>query len=558
MKRRARHSKHKAARLDLELDDLKAIVERAKAALSDKEHAALASAVDTLFFLTQELAAKGASLERLRRLLFGNQSEKTSKVVGKDKAGGKTGAREQDTASSGAKDKDAAGARPKAPGHGRNGAAAYHGASRVNVRHPQLGRGDGCPGCKKGKVYPLAQPAVLVRIKGMAPLAATVYEREQMRCNLCGEVFTAPSPPGVGHDKYDETAASMIGLLKYGAGLPFNRIEKLQRNFGIPLPASTQWTVVERAAKLLAPAHSGLIDKAAQGQVVHNDDTSMKILELTEESRQEILAAAGQRAEDRTGVFTSGIVATIGDHRIALFFTGPKHAGENLGDVLRRRAAELSAPIQMCDALDRNLPGELQSIVANCLSHARRHFVDVVGDFPEECRFLLETLGEVYKNDSDARQRRLDPDERLHFHQEHSGPLMDKIDGWLHEQIDEHKVEPNSGLGEAITYMLNHWTKLTRFLHVAGAPLDNNICERALKKAILHRKNALFYKTLNGAHVGDVFMSLIHSAELNRADPFDYLVALQRHHEDVAKTPAHWMPWNYKHAQAHLAPGPAP
>ena len=350
----------------------------------------------------------------------------------------------------------------------------------------------------------------------------------------------------------------MIGLLKYGAGLPFNRIEKLERSTGIPLPASTQWAVVARAAKLLAPAHGGLCDEAAQGEVLYNDDTSMKILELTKESRREILADAGDRADERTGVFTSGIVATRQGHRMALFFTGPKHAGENLADVLRRRAADLRAPIQMCDALSRNLPGELRTILATCMAHGRRHFVEVVNDFPEECRFLLETLGAVYKNDAIARERALSPDERLRLHQEQSGPLMEKLETWLREQIEEHKVEPNSGLGEAIGYMRNHWTKLTLFLRVADAPLDNSICERALKKAILHRKNALFYKTLNGAHVGDLFMSLIHTAELNGVDPFDYLVALQRHHEAVEKSPADWMPWNYKDALAALAHGPSP
>lgn len=558
MKHRARHAKQPAARLDLKLDDLQGIVERAKPSLSEADHAALLAAVDTLAFLTQELAAQGASIERLRRLIFGSQStEKTSKIFGKQPADGSdaAGASAKNT---GDKNTGDVGARPKAPGHGRNGAAAYSGATKVKVPHTHLHRGDGCPGCKKGKLYPLAEPAVLVRIKGVAPLGATVYECDQLRCNLCGEVFPAPAPAGAGDEKYDETAASMIGLLKYGAGLPFNRIEKLERGMGIPLPASTQWKVVERAAKLLAAAHEGLVDEAAQGEVLYNDDTSMKILELTKESRREILAASGDGADDRTGVFTSGIVATRQGHRTALFFTGPKHAGENLGDVLRRRAAELSAPIQMCDALDRNLPGEFRTLVGNCLAHGRRHFVDVVRDFPEECRFLLEKLGEVYKNDDTARKRALSPDERLRFHQEQSGPVMEKLETWLREQIEEHKVEPNSGLGEAITYMRNHWAKLTLFLRAAGAPLDNSICERALKKAILHRKNALFYKTLNGAHVGDVFMSLIHTAELNRVEPFEYLVALQRHHEDVAASPADWMPWNYKDALARLAHGPSP
>ena len=100
--------------------------------------------------------------------------------------------------------------------------------------------------------------------------------------------------------------------------------------------------------------------------------------------------------------------------------------------------------------------------------------------------------------------------------------------------------------------MLKHWAKLTLFLRVPGAPLDNNVCERALKKAILHRKNALFYRSLAGAHVGDVFMSLIHTAELNGIAPFDYLVALQRHQQAVALDPTEWLPWNYEATLAEL------
>jgi hypothetical protein len=182
--------------------------------------------------------------------------------------------------------------------------------------------------------------------------------------------------------------------------------------------------------------------------------------------------------------------------------------------------------------------------------------VEVAASFPDECRYVLETLGEVYGHEATTREQQLSPDGRLAFHKEHSGPLMEKLQQWLQEQIGERKVEPNSGLGGAITYMLKHWSELTLFLRCPDAPLDNNICERALKKAILHRKNSLFYKTSAGARVGDLFMSLIHSAELCQADPFDYLVALQRHHRDVSKNPDQWMPWNY---QANLPQGsPAP
>jgi transposase len=543
-------------RRELRLEELTGIIERAKREpLSEANYATLKAAVETLAFLTQELEAKGTTIERLRKWLFGASTEKTSAVLDEQPDGEEAGAA-AGAAGAGAAAAAAPSVKPKRPGHGRNGAAAYRGATRVIVPHESLHGGERCPACLKGKVYPLSQPAVLVRIHGVAPLGATVYECGRLRCNACGEVFTAEAPTGVGAEKYDETAASMIGLLRYGAGLPFNRIAKLERGFGIPLPAATQWEVVERAAGLLAPAHEELIRQAAQGEVLHNDDTTMKILELGNAVPEDATGSAD--AEERTGVYTSGIISVGHGHRIALFFTGPKHAGENLETVLKRRAQELPPPIQMSDLLSHNTAGDFETIEAGCIAHSRRRYVEVADNFPAECRYVLETLREVYKHDALAQQQKLSPEERLRFHQEHSGPLMADLEQWLGEQLDHKKVEPNSSLGEAISFMHKHWSRLTLFLRVAGAPLDNNICERALKKAICHRKNSLFYKTLNGAHVGDAFMSLIHTAELNDVEPFDYLVALQRHHEEVAENPSEWMPWNYKETLARLAKGPDP
>ena len=510
--------------------------------------------MDTLAFLTAELQAKGTSLDRLRRLLFGPTTETTRAILGPDAAPPAPGA---DTSPAGAPDPS-----PLAP-RARATAATAPPPTRARPwcrwGTPRCAGARAVPECLKGKVYPLAEPAILVRITGMAPLGATVYARDRLRCNLCGEIFTAPAPAGVGESKYDETASSMVGLLKYGCGLPFHRIEILQRGLRIPLPAATQWELVREAAARLAPAFEELMRQAAQGEVFYNDDTTMQVLALTAAQRQ-AAAADDEDADARTGVFTSGIVVTRDGHSIALFFTGRQHAGENLADVLAQRAVELPPPIQMCDALAANTAGDFDTILANCLTHARRRFVDVVDSFPAEVRYVLETLREVYRHDARARERALSPDERLHYHQAESGPLMAGLERWLRQQLDEHRVEPNSGLGDAITFMRTHWAKLTLFLRVPGAPLDNNICERALKKAILHRKNALFYKTLNGARVGDLFMSLIHTAELNGIAPFEYLVALQRHHTDVARTPSAWMPWNYAATLAELRSraGPSP
>ena len=289
-----------------------------------------------------------------------------------------------------------------------------------------------------------------------------------------------------------------------------------------------------------AVVYEALIQVAAQAELLHNDDTPMRVQSLRRER------AASQDPDSRTGIFTTGIIAQVGPVSVALFFTGQNHAGENLNALLQRRAADLAQPLQMCDALSRNEPREFQTLLCNCILHARRNFIDLRASFPEACRHVLECLREVYRFEAHAREEKLSPLERLHFHQEHSQPVLDQLQQWLQTQLDQKKVEPNSGLGQASNYMLKRWEPLTRFLVVPGAPLDNNILERGLKTAILHRKNSLSYTTLAGARVGDIHMSLIHTCQLNQVNPFDYLMALEHHSQAVAKAPTDWFPWNYR------------
>lgn len=546
-------------RIEIDTAELKAIMARARsAALTEQDLDTLDAVLHTLGFVTSELEKKGASIRRLRKLIFGAGSEKMAAIFGKGGKGKNPGRKPSASADGGGDNQKAepndpgdspgsdadnnAESKPKRAGHGRNGADTYTGAETIDVTHDTLTHGDLCPDCEKGKVYDQA-PAVIVRVRGQAPLGATVYKLDRLRCNLCGVVVTAPSPPGVGDQKYDESAASMIALLKYGAGLPFNRLDRLQDNLGIPLPSSTQWDIIEPVAAITRPVFDELIKCAAQGKLLHNDDTNATILSWLKQLEQR--RAAGNPPE-RTGVFTSAIVSIHDDRQIALFFTSNLHAGENLEALLQLRAKHLDPPIQMCDALSRNLPKQLATIVANCIAHARRRFVHVVDNFPDECRYVLEVLRDVYKNDADAKKQSMSAQARLAHHQAHSAPLMDELHDWLTNQFKYKLVEPNSSLGDAITYMLKHWHKLTLFLKQPGAPLDNNICERALKKAILHRRNSLFYKTENGALVGDILMSLIYTCELARANPFDYLTQLQRHAYDVAQNPAAWLPSTYR------------
>jgi transposase len=294
-------------RVDVNLEELDRVLDGARQApLSEDDYEKLKEALHAL----------AAMLVRPRN------TEKTSAVLGTSES-------------------SEAGTEPEtnapAAGHGRNGAGAFVSARKMAIAHAKLKHGDRCPECGKGNVYGQKEPKVLVRIVGQAPLAATVYSLERLRCGACGQVYTAQEPEGVGPEKYDETAAAMIAQLKYGSGTPFYRLEQLQGQLGIPLPAATQWEVVEEAAELLKPARDELIRQAAQGEVVHNDDTSMRVLHLTREP-----------SDERTGVFTSGIVSTSQGWKIALYFTGRQHAGENLAEVLQQRARRASPPIQMC------------------------------------------------------------------------------------------------------------------------------------------------------------------------------------------------------------------
>ena len=523
--------------IDLNLDEVDALLKRVETGiLQDGDYQIIKAMVETIQLLSQSVDQKAASIRRLLRMLFGDRTEKLEKVINEKDQSAKP--KEPSEDKTGKKDK------PK--GHGRKPAAEYTGAEKVDVAHEDLRPSDRCPGCLKGKVYELKVPETVVRFTGKAPIDATVYQMQRLRCNLCGEIYKATPPEGIGDEKYDAASGAMIALLKYGSGMPFNRIEQLQDSLGVPVATSTQWDIVDRVADQIYPVYPELNYQAAQGDVVYNDDTTIKILELMKENEK-------LDSSERKGIFTTGILSTADDRQIALFYTGRQHAGENMNDLLKQRQTDRPAPIQMCDALSRNIPKDFETILANCLSHGRRNFCDVAVNFPDQCQYVLETLAQVYKNDKIAKERKMTPGQRLSFHQLESGQLMEDLKVWLDEQLDQNKVEPNSGLGQAISYMIKHWKELTAFLRVPNAPLDNNICERALKKAILHRKNALFYKTEHGAETGDLFMSLIHTCNLGKVNPFDYLTALQKHSSDLAKHPDKWMPWNYKSQVASLS-----
>jgi hypothetical protein len=293
--------------------------------------------------------------------------------------------------------------------------------------------------------------------------------------------------------------------------------------------------------------------RAAQGSLLHNDDSTVRMLAFMGKRRAALVAQGKLEHPERTGLFTTAIVSSTEAGHLVVFYSGRKHAGENMDDVLDSRKSDLPTPMQMGDALSRNVPKRHRVIEGNCLSHARRNIVDEIDNYPKECRFIIETLAEVYQHDAAYKALKCSDALRLLAHQRESGPLMERLKTYMTTLLENKRIEPNSGLGQAFTYFLKRWDKLTLFLRLPGAPLDNNITERMLKMAIRLRKTSMFYRSERGAFVGDMYMTLICNAELHQVNPFDYLKELFKHIGPVAQNPADWLPWTYKETLARRA-----
>src|SRR5207237_4909045 len=187
----------------------------------------------------------------------------------------------------------------------------------------------------------------------------------------------------------------------------------------------------------------------------------------------------------------------------------------------------------MSDALARNAADDDPLIRCHCLAHGRRQFSGLEDVFPQECRVVIEALKQVFDHDTEARDQQMSPEARLAYHQAYSQPLMDDLKAWLDRQVEDRLVEPNSALGQAMAYMQTHWETLTRFLSVAGAPLDNNLVERALKLCIRQRKHSLFYKTEYSAYIASVLTSLIATCIYAGVNVLDYIVVHHQLHSKV-------------------------
>jgi hypothetical protein len=373
------------------------------------------------------------------------------------------------------------------------------------------------------------QPAeVIVRFTGNPPVTATKYAQERARCDTCGQIFKAELPKEAGEEKYDASAKVSIVMNKYGSGVPFYRLGAQQAQQLVPLAPSTQWERCEEVADSVLPVYLEIERQAAGAELIFIDDTPQLVLE------------AGKKQP------MTGMVARVGERWVTLYLTGPDAAGKKISVLLEARPPGLPPPLQMSDALAGNQQDVIQVIVLLCLIHARRHFFDIKEFYPEVCGPVLEAIRQVYKHERAIKNLRLDAAARLVYHQEHSQPLLERMKGWLLNQMEQQLIEPNSPLGKAVKYLKNHWDGLMGFCRHEGAPLDNNPVERALKLPIQNRKNAYFFKTSHGADVGCLLMSMIKTASQAGVSPFAYLETLLQNRSVLRQAPGLWLPWNYQ------------
>lgn len=400
-----------------------------------------------------------------------------------------------------------------------------------------------CPCCNQKMHLAHKKFVTIIRLEGFSEER---HEIETARCLRCDTKVEAASPEEKTICNFTLSAASMIICSRYIYGIPSYRFEDVSASLGYRVPDSTQWDIFENAANSLVPLFKHMEKEAAQSTVVHLDDTTARINQIQTEFK--IAASLGHKPE-RTGIHATGFVGKTADNQtLVIFKTGLHHAGEILETLFDTKDA-VKEMILMCDASSSNtskLPFLSSRVLQTaCNSHSVRKFKDFANHplFEDDVMEILKIYSDVFERD--LKLREWSPEQRLLEHQKHSLPQMESICLKIKTDLESKRVEPNSELGKVYNYFLNHYDKLIGFCRYAGAPICNNICERVLKRAILHRKNSLFFKNLVGAAVGDIHMSILITARENGIDPKPYMNCLLENQGLVRQNPKDWLPWNF-------------
>ena len=527
--------------------DFKADIEYYRSLGADAESLARSEGLLNLFFITlnecdelsAELERKQANILRLQESLFGksrtNNGEPSNAAIENESTAQSQPPSNTDSDSNNSASKQLRKTKKKPKkGHGRIGVDAYHAAEVVHCNHELLKPGDRCPQCKQSNLY-LVDPKRRIVFEGQAPLVATCFELERLRCALCGTYFSATAAVAT-TNKYTASAKAILAIMHCQMGMTYYGLERLQANMGMPVPASTQSELIESMAGPCYAVLHHLIALAANAKLIGQDDSYVRILELMAENKND---------PARKGMYISAFLAE-GEHKIALFFAGRKHAGENFDDIMVHRDDSKDPINRMADALSANTKHKSKATNLKCNAHALRRFCSIASLYPEICEIILSLYGQVYDHEHHCKEQQLDDQARLKYHVKYSGPLMQQLVDFVIKQQKE--VETNSPLGKEFNYLLNHWKELTQFLKIPGAPLDNNDTERILKIPIKYRNNSLLYVTSYSASYKMCITSVIATAQLNNVNAHHYLESVNEHESLVWQSPEQWMPWNYEQA----------
>ena len=360
-----------------------------------------------------------------------------------------------------------------------------------------------------------------------------------LRCNGCGIEYMSHERS---LDKWDNTARSSV-VLQRASGMPFYRLSKLQSLYNIPVAPSTLWNqYLSLWLDCGFHIYKELLCVASNCKVFYLDDTGAKIIEVTQEHK-------ALPEKERRFCHTTGICTETSDgHKMILYITDNKYCGENFAPLVDNRKNKDHYLKIVADASNQNIPkvsGEdlKKIIIANCLTHGRRKFNDIKDSYPKECGYFLSEISSIYKVEKACHN--YCARKKLRCHKASSSQHIRNIYSKIRYLFKEKQVEPNSDLGKAMNYWLNHQKELTRFLRVKGIDLDTNRVERALKSIILQRKNSLFFKTRKSAEVHSGLHSIIATCEANSVNAFAYLNWIQSNWQKVQKASQGFMPWDY-------------
>jgi hypothetical protein len=277
------------------------------------------------------------------------------------------------------------------------------------------------------------------------------------------------------------------------------RQETLQNYLGVPLQASTQWELMAAQEDVLKALYHAFEWDAAQGKGISIDDTKARILEQIAKNKKV------QKKKDKASCYTTGIVSAHEDHMTYIFVTDNQTAGKSAAPFLRLRNSKLPTPYMMCDALTANIPEEISKdlyILCYCLTHARRQFYELPDGYDDLAEEVMRLIGKIYDNESET--KKMNAEERLAYHQQHSTPLMEELRTYLIIQV---------------------------------------------------RKASMFYKTLKSAKIASYIQTALYSAAQNDLNPYEYMKTVLDNKEAVLKNPGQWLPWNYQATLAGLDPG---